>query len=493
MKKSLLVGLLAFAGLSANAQQFPAFSGNDVTTQVEHNVQTYLAQGKTVVLDISATWCAPCWSFHNSHALEKLYYAYGPEGSDELVVIFVEGDFRTPLENLYGTGTSTGYNPPRPPQGNWVEGVPYPIINDDNLGADLNLTAFPSLYRVCSDGTYAQIPNNQMGSMTSIINRINQCGTLVGVTNHALVHDKSFRLCDDTGTAAASVSFTNYGTNAITAATLTIKDSEGTVVATTTYAGNLAMFGSATVAFDDANYVMGEDYTVEIADINSTTPFSQSIGDITISAIAGESYNNIEVRAYTDNYPGEISWKIRNSEGTVVAQAGPYQAGPGAAGAGGPDANTTKTHLFTIPGGIDCLSVELIDEYGDGWSLGNTPHGIEVFNQIEGSSVYKQLVGNFGESIVTESAFRTNGTLGNEAFTANSAFAMYPNPTNGILNFTTEETVNVTIVDIQGKTVFTASNINNGDTINLSTLQTGMYIAKINGETTKRVEKIMIK
>jgi hypothetical protein len=333
-----------------------------------------------------------------------------------------------------------------------------------------------------------------MGSMTNIINRVSQCSALTGVTNHAKVHDKSFRLCDEAGNASALVTFTNYGTNAITAATLTIKDSEGAVVATKTYAGNLAMFGTATVEFDDANYVMGEDYTVEIADINSSTPFSQSIGDVTISGIAGESYNNIQVKVYTDNYPGEISWKIKDSDGTVVAQAGPYQAGSGAAGAGGPDANTTKTHFFTLPEGIDCYSIQLIDSYGDGWSLGNTAHGIEIFNQgTEAASVYKELVGNFGTSTTTTSAFRSNGTLGNEEFATNNGFAVYPNPTTGILNFTTQETVNVTIVDIQGKTVFTANNVNNGDTINLSTLQAGMYIAKINGETTKRVEKIMIK
>ena len=44
-----------------------------------------------------------------------------------------------------------------------------------------------------------------------------------------------------------------------------------------------------------------------------------------------------------------------------------------------------------------------------------------------------------------------------------------------------------------GKTVFTAQNINNGDAVNLNTLQTGMYIAKIKGATAEKVEKIVIK
>ncbi|MEE1897593.1 T9SS type A sorting domain-containing protein [Flavobacterium rakeshii] len=491
MKKLLLLGLMLVGTYNVKAQQFPTFSAEDINGN-QHSVQDYLAEGKTVLLDISATWCAPCWNFHNAHTLEKIYETYGPGGSDEVVVIFVEGDPWTPENNIYGEGTSINYSPPRPPIGDWTIGVPYPIINDDNLINAVGLTGFPSLYRICPDGTYAQIPNSQMGDIQNIINSMNVCGTLEGASNHAKLDSEDIRVCVANGDAAASASFTNYGTNAITTATFNIKNSANEVVATKEYTGSVAMYGSATVTFDDAAYATGE-YTVEIASINGEVPFAEASKNINVIEAAETSINAV-VKVYTDYYPGEISWAIKDSNGTTVANGGPYQPGNAEFGGGGADANTTKTHYVVLPEAIDCYSVVMYDEFGDGWIYGSTPHGIEIFSHDGTVSIFQKLVGSldFGDELTTNSAFKTNGILGNETFET-AKFSIYPNPTNGILNFATQEEVNVSIVDLTGKVVFTASKINDGDSINLSSLQAGMYIAKIKGTSTERIEKIVIK
>ena len=52
------------------------------------------------MMDISATWCGPCWSFHDGHALKNLYMSHGSAGSNEVGVIFVEGDGSTGLPEL---------------------------------------------------------------------------------------------------------------------------------------------------------------------------------------------------------------------------------------------------------------------------------------------------------------------------------------------------------------------------------------------------------
>ena len=62
-----------------------------------------------------------------------------------------------------------------------------------------------------------------------------------------------------------------------------------------------------------------------------------------------------------------------------------------------------------------------------------------------------------------------------------------------MFNFAPQETVAVTVMDLTGKVVFTAKEINNGDTMDLSGLQKGMYIAKIVGATAERTEKLVIK
>jgi len=41
-----------------------------------------LGQGKAVVLVCSATWCGPCYGFHQAHFLEDIDQQYGPNGTD---------------------------------------------------------------------------------------------------------------------------------------------------------------------------------------------------------------------------------------------------------------------------------------------------------------------------------------------------------------------------------------------------------------------------
>ncbi|NBC25045.1 MAG: redoxin family protein, partial [Bacteroidetes bacterium] len=43
-----------------------------------HSLYDELNAGRQVYLVFSATWCAPCWSYHNSGNMETIYEDYGP-------------------------------------------------------------------------------------------------------------------------------------------------------------------------------------------------------------------------------------------------------------------------------------------------------------------------------------------------------------------------------------------------------------------------------
>ncbi len=142
--KQIYLGLIAFAASFnvATAQigaTAPDFTVTDIDG-VEHNLYDYLDEGKVVIVDVSATWCNPCWQFHTAHFLEDIWAQYGPDGTNEVMILYYEGDDMTTLADLQGnTGGS---------QGDWLTGTEYPVVNEDPLSLSLNVWApfgFPTI------------------------------------------------------------------------------------------------------------------------------------------------------------------------------------------------------------------------------------------------------------------------------------------------------------------------------------------------------------
>ena len=103
---SLSLGMAALAG-SAQFGTAPDFNVTDLDGNTHQLYADILDQGLIAVIDVSATWCGPCWSYHESGVLEDLYDTYGPDGTNELRVFFIEGDDGTTQADLEGTGPST--------------------------------------------------------------------------------------------------------------------------------------------------------------------------------------------------------------------------------------------------------------------------------------------------------------------------------------------------------------------------------------------------
>lgn len=131
-----------------NGSIAPDFTLTDRDGNV-HNLYDYLSQGKVVFLKFFACHCPSCWAYHNTGKLESIYQTYGPDGTDQIMVIMLEHDQNNP-DAFYGLG---GYT-----QGDWITGNSIPMIDvegvtDRTVFDDYNLNYYPMVMKICTDKT----------------------------------------------------------------------------------------------------------------------------------------------------------------------------------------------------------------------------------------------------------------------------------------------------------------------------------------------------
>ena len=175
MKKTLLL-IFCFAPFAVLWSQLPnnSIAPDWTLTDIDGNTHTlydYLDDGKTVYLKFSATWCGTCWTYHNTGAFGDMWDEYGPDGTDEAMLFFIEGDPNTNTACLHGDVVNCNSST----QGDWVTGTPYPIIDlpDATVRNAYQVNGYPTVYAICPDrktfrpGNLAQPPKSVMETYLS--------------------------------------------------------------------------------------------------------------------------------------------------------------------------------------------------------------------------------------------------------------------------------------------------------------------------------------
>ena len=122
---SLFLGTLALS-LNLFAQLpdgsiAPDFTLTDIYGET-HNLYSYLDQGMSVILNFGAVWSGPDLSYKEEGILNDIYNAFGPDGSGDIMVLFLETEDALGIDALYGEGAGT--------VGDFVTGTNYPIIDN---------------------------------------------------------------------------------------------------------------------------------------------------------------------------------------------------------------------------------------------------------------------------------------------------------------------------------------------------------------------------
>lgn len=425
MKKSLTLLGISALGLTAQAQIAnysigPDFTGVDVNG-TSWNLYDLLDQGKTVIMDVSATWCGPCWNYHQSGALEELYNDHGPNGTNDVMVLWIEGDNTTGQDDLEGNTSET--------QGDWITGTPFPIIDDAGIGDDYQITYFPTIFKICPNRVVTEVGQMEAADLYA------ECQACLGVaetgSNVSLItYTGALEACQD-GTLDIPVKIQNRGTDALTTCNLEVREN-GTPVATTTWNGNLATYAMASVTFQDVAFADPSALTVHV-----TTPDVDADDDVITPGIQAfpNSQANVTFNLFTDWYCGETTWRLKNSAGQTVESGGPYNC---SGNGGGADANRQFTYSWVLP--YDCYSIEIEDSYGDGlycqytgvtadngWYNLSAGNGDVLWASDEDADIYTI----YFESIT--GGMKVNAPVGVEENALNSSLNIYPNPSNGMV------------------------------------------------------------
>ncbi len=148
MKKLLLLLSFIVVGSTIALAQIPngSIAPNFTVTDVNggsHTLYDLLDEGKTVYLDVFATWCVPCWNYHNTHALKDIWDQYGPDGTNEAYVISIEGDASTSVSCIWNDPSCVGGT-----TGDWTDGTPYPIADYPAIMGLYQVSYYPTIFMV---------------------------------------------------------------------------------------------------------------------------------------------------------------------------------------------------------------------------------------------------------------------------------------------------------------------------------------------------------
>jgi thiol-disulfide isomerase/thioredoxin len=484
--KKLLLSLAIFAGISSVNAQTPVgtvvsnFSLTDLDGTT-HNLFDYLDAGKMVVIDVSATWCPPCWSYHNTGALNDFYNAKGPNGTNEAMVFFIEGDVTTTTDELNGIGPDT--------QGDWVTGEDMPIIDlttqasFENSGLDI--AYFPVMYVICPNRTvYKSGTAGGIGTLSLLNSYIGGCPAPASQPADVAVLANKGEVAHCEGAYTPKVQIQNNGTAALTSATVSISQG-GTVVSTGTYTGSLATYGVATVTCSDiANFTGGTlNVTVSTGDDAIATNNTLNIA-VAGSQVAASQFVTIHIT--TDRYGSETRWTLKNAAGQTVQSGGPYTDLA---------SNTTAAQpvISAELNPSECYKFEVTDSYDDGMCCNYGNGGYEI------KDAAGTVIASGGEFTSSDVRLFKTGVLGiNELDVV--AMNVYPNPASTEVNVSFEAKnadYLVKLIDLQGRVISNQNltNLNGTQVVSISTenVAKGSYVVSITSNGLTSTKSVVIK
>ena len=478
MKKLLLFAVCAIFYCSY-AQLPPNSFGEDFTiTDIngeEHNLHSILDEGKTVILDLFAVWCGPCWTFAETGVLEDLQEAY----PDEVVCMAIEADESTAANLINGGGNSVG---------DWTTVIDYMMADDPtgNIANDYALSYYPTIYKICPDRMVTEV--GQLTSVNAFASEIGLCTSATYSKDAKMLSYEGDETYCDGNLQMPIVTIQNYSIGSTLSACNILTKVNGETVDTYNWSGSLNTYETASVELGNISGIPnGANISFEI---DYSGDMDESNNDIN-PGISGSEESSVYVTLtiLTDNYPEETSWQLLDANGNVVESTNIVGQEYGQDGDYSGQTNTEIQIDWTLTAG--CYTFSVYDAYGDGLNSsqwGGTD-GLVTLTDAASGNVFFSVWDDFA---VSNAAFNA-GALSNLEETSNTTINVFPNPfkdyTNLSISSERNEELNIEIYNNLGKVVY-SENLNiiaglNNIKIESGDLLPGLYYMNvvINGVT----------
>ena len=491
MKRLYILFFACAFAFSVNAQMADGTVVPDFTTVDHdgnsHNLYEYLEQGKTVIIDVYAVWCGPCWDYHQTHALADAYNLFGPEGSDNLVVMGIEGDASTSESSIWtGAGNSIG---------DWTEGIPYIMADDADVANLLEIAYYPTVYKICpGDKTIYEIGQLSVGAIGNEIYDVDCMPPSNSLDVGFSGIPDSPELCPGE-TTDLSASVINNGSSTAQQYSVKVYNPAGDLVAQGPFVGNHYTYQNKTVNLGSYT-ATGNDNLTYVIEFSGDENEANNTRTKAINSAPTAVGNFINLELKTDFYGFETYWEIRDENGTAVASGGNEVVGPNGGGVNvasssdptAYDNNEVYNIEIELPSNdLSCYEFLIVDDNNDGICCG------------DGSGYYK-LIDNSGNLILTGGQFEMELTerfgAGAPVATSNielvNSLAVYPNPVVDQLTvaFEMEKTsdIEISILNTLGQQVRSLgmNTYAAGEQVvafDVNDLQSGIYLVSMKNET----------
>ena len=459
MKKTLLI--LACFISSFSFAQLPANSlGADFTvTDIDgetHNLYDILDEGKTVILDLFATWCGPCWNYAATGVLEELQSEY----PDAVFCMAIEADPSTAESTIFNSDL-----------GNWTTVIDYMMADDPSgqIADDYALAYYPTIYKICPDRMVTEV--GQLSSVSAFMNEVNSCSQAT--------YSKDMRIVSYTGDGThcggtlqnASIQVQNYSLGASVNSFNVLTMVNGNTVDTTPWSGNLDTYETAMIDLgsisnipDNASISFEVQYEGDMDSENNMMP----------AYVSGSTPASVSISLYiqTDNWAEETSWELLDENGNTVDSGSGYAN------------NTAYEYDWNLSYG--CYTFNIYDTYGDGVEAsiwGAYDDGYVSLNDQSNGVMWYGIAYGYGESIAFEVMPGLDITEEKE-----NTVSIYPNPSSNFTNLNlylaNNENITIKLYNSLGQVVKTdrkglMPHGNHDLKINLDNLVEGLYFIEL--------------